>query len=512
MSQGSTRKDPADGEDLVGWMQNRHCPCWTKRDESGQTTQCSSKCVAFSQFVGSGRNWTAQACESRDSWRMQWHRSWGNAVFATVLASALPACGGESTDVTIPPATSWLLAFEGGLGSDGQLWLLSKEGQPYVVAGEEPALRRISGSIATSGYDERSGRIGDVVFDDAHGRLVFGLQVKDGFEVRSLDFETGVVSLVTSSTAMPIVKQTRRGLILVTFDEAKGTYWLDWKGTFELAHEGNLGTDLEPSSLHRYAFDGEERFFDEGTVHLKRGGQGYLPVAFPKPVPATARAFDASSSRHLCVAGPDQSAWLIGPDGPLALNLSEPLGSCRFGSEGDLVLFSSGFSDDSTTTIFDLSGTVLGSFDNLWLQVDDAETGYASVSTDVVRIDWSSLELTSMGFDDEPVPAGVEAFVQLSQLAGALLVERHAGCDDCHLSSAWVLPLDGSSPTRVVDEHEWLFMQTTLLADGSAAITSSPSNAASPNDHLLIVDGDGETRSLGPFDDVPLPLHAPVGL
>jgi hypothetical protein len=414
--------------------------------------------------------------------------------------------GTPEPSAVIAPNTSWLLAFQTGFNNAEELWLLPEAGEPVRVIGPEGAPPDGIFSVSTLGYAETSGRIGDVLFDSELGQLLVSVQLESGFEVRALDLTAGTWSTLGSSQGQPSIIQTELGALVALPSEGALTLFAERSGSLELAWEGAGPGYIPGRDLHRYALGGSERIYVHNGPHLERSGAGFVPALFPEPVPEQLDWFKASpTGSHSCATAGD-SAWLIGRDGALQLEmLPTPLGGCQFANQGQLLLVGSGYAGASSRSVFDLQGQLLTSFENLDYQVDGTGRGYATRGMDVVAVDWTALQSESLQFSE----AGVSPFAgsTIWLMGDAILVEQHTGCTDCHASALWVLPLAGGPAVLALAANEWYFLQTAVLKDGSAVFTRNPDES----DRLFRVDAQGRLSELGPFAGVKLP-HAPLAL
>ena len=104
------------------------------------------------------------------------------------------------------------------------------------------------------------------------------------------------------------------------------------------------------------------------------------------------------------------------------------------------------------------------------------------------------------------------------QLIGsaAALVEQHCCCTDCHSSGVYLLQLSpGASPRPVLAPTEWQILQISHLSDDSAMIARGWRTSTSEFEgghRLLRVSREGSVNEVGPFPDLPTPLHAPVAV
>jgi hypothetical protein len=237
----------------------------------------------------------------------------------------------------------------------------------------------------------------------------------------------------------------------------------------------------------------------------------------------------------MCAAAKDGSAWIT--DGTRTVALAPQLiNRCGFSPDGFRVFFFNAWYNETALSVYDTSGEMLATFPNL--QLHESRAGFAygsngSAGNELVRLNWQTLELEVL-LGREQLPAGwcaVELRSATSEdpegyldnsvrsevwpLEAALIVEQQCSCIDSRCSGVYVLPLDGSAPRPLFEPRDWQgFLNIAVLADGSGLIAQQEKAVgfgAQSSDRLLRIAPNGDVTELGPFPDLPTPLHAPLG-
>jgi hypothetical protein len=268
-------------------------------------------------------------------------------------------------------------------------------------------------------------------------------------------------------------------------------------------------------------------------AELERAGSAWQPASPLMPTGADTafvEVFELGS--RACVVGVDGSAAIIERlsevqsrvrvEPPFAVEL------CAFSPDGSRVAFSGrrGQGGLRTLRVTNLGGLVLADFDGVYLQTNHGDFAYGTDGPNLIRFNWMSFALETLpsprGWCEAPLlqsdrnetGQGGVIFHRVSIVGAAALVEAACRTIDSRYSGVYLLPLeDGAVPRALLEPTFWDILQIGVLADGSALIAHLPSSAdAVPDagDRFLQVSLDGNVQELGPFSDVPVPLHAPV--
>jgi len=414
------------------------------------------------------------------------------------------------------PGTTWLAAFEAGSGTNEALWLLPVEGAPArIVAAAPPSgSETVVTSQSTFGYDETAGHVGHVAFDAEREQLWVGVAQGDHHDVQRLDLATGRWETLATSDDVPLIAITNLGPVVVTTSGSRTTIAAFLEDQLVEAFSGADVPRLTANDLRPYTFDGHERLYVAGVAHVALDGERFAPTSFPDGFPDTPLAFDvAPDGARACATvsaseGGDTPGrvWML--DGAGEHDFPVPSSgelTCTFTRRGQVVVVQARFPERRTTFLLDLNGDVLTDLADAEFRYSDDAYGYFTVHTDVYRIEWETLRVTTLvQFGDDADLAESE----LWYLDGGLLVERHTGCIDCHSSGLWWVALDGTVSTELLAARERSLLQVAILDDGTALVAHSDND----EDTLLRVHPEGEVTELGPFDGIDTLPHAPVAL
>jgi hypothetical protein len=275
--------------------------------------------------------------------------------------------------------------------------------------------------------------------------------------------------------------------------------------------------------VQRYLLGGTERMLVVAggspvreLGNFQRRESGWMPA--PPLVPSGVDlAYVEVSGARACVIGVDESVWIVEGSLEAQLDVPFPVRHCAFSPDASLVAFSGQYGQYQLR-ITDLLGAPLADFDRLNLQANHAGFAYGTDGPNLVRLAWSTLELEvlpSPAWCRDEAGEGELVFHAVSIVGTAALVEASCPTIDSHFSGVYLLQLeDGAAPRPLLEPRAWDILQIARLADGSALISQLPygdGDLPDGGDRFLRVSSDGTVQELGPFSDMPVPLHAPVG-
>jgi hypothetical protein len=199
------------------------------------------------------------------------------------------------------------------------------------------------------------------------------------------------------------------------------------------------------------------------------------------------------------------------------VELPFPGDRCGFSPDGSFATFM-GRLGRYELRVTDLDGAAIADFDLLYLQADLDHYSYGTDRKHLVRLDWNTLQLEILPSPAWCVSGGNDSTVwhdvHLIGSSGTAVVEQRCACTDCHISGVYVLQFSpGAAPQTVIAPTEWQILQISVFPDDSALIAKSWRTGAAKfegGDRFLRVARDGSVTELGPFPDLPSPLHAPV--
>jgi hypothetical protein len=360
-----------------------------------------------------------------------------------------------------------------------------------------------------------------------------------GYEVKTLDLERGSWQSVGTGTSaeVPVVRVSDAGAVVALQAPGSLSIWTSAGDAFEQVVRAQVpeGFFIQDKFMRRYRLNGSEHLFVAGVGHFARSAAGWVSAELPGGVgPELEWIATSSSGSLLCALGKDGGAWITGGTRTVSL-AAQGSNRCGFSPDGSRVFFNASY-NEGELRVYQTEGGLQAIFPNLQLHESRAGFAYGSngpAGNELVRLNWQTLELEVL-LGREQLPAGwcaVELQSATSEypegyfdnsvrsevwpLEAALIVEQQCGCIDSRCSGVYVLPLDGSAPRPLFEPREWAgFLDIATLADGSALIAGQEKAVgfgAQSSDRLLRIAPNGDVTELGPFPDLPAPLHAPLG-
>jgi hypothetical protein len=371
-------------------------------------------------------------------------------------------------------------------------------------------------SSSMLGYDESNGHVRATLFDTAQRRLIASIRERSGGSVRWL--EPGIGNWTTLDLAGDhTLRNTALGPVILSTNGDETTVSAPLGADFQTVARVVLPPETTARTLRvsRYFFDRSERLVLGGIGQFVRGPGAWQSL--PSRVELLWAATSPDVSRFCAIAA-GGSGWLVDSSGAHAVQLPFPGDHCSFSPGGAFATFT-GQPGRNELRVTDLEGTAVADFGSLYLQVDLDHYSYGTTGKNLVRLDWDTLEVATMPSpSDWCTSRGQDTTVwhDVQLIGSALIVEQQCACADCHSSGVYLLQFSpDASPQPIVAPREWRILQISVYPEALALIARSWQSGASEfegGDHLLSVSSDGTVTEIGPFADVPGPLHAPVTL